>query len=185
MTMFKKALAVAVAAATLASAAPAAAETYTIRVLGGDIGTVKESNSTFFCPEHQMLIGRAHTGDENGTTTYYCGQIYVNDVRVEVLPERYWVRVNEPNSVYTVPDGYALTGRYHYGDEKGYTVYYAQMMRWQGKAMRIVGRHWTADMKESKHVSLSPTGEIMTGRYHYGDENGRTAYEYAKVAVDG
>ena len=37
----------------------------------------------------------------------------------------------------------------------------------------------TSGMKESGSYFLCPTNAVMTGRYHSGDENGQTQYEYA------
>lgn len=43
----------------------------------------------------------------------------------------------------------------------------------------------TLGMKESRSNFLCPTNTVMTGRYHKGDENGQTQYEYATLkAVD-
>lgn len=43
----------------------------------------------------------------------------------------------------------------------------------------------TSRMKESGSYFLCPTNTVMTGRYHTGDENGQTQYEYATLkAVD-
>ena len=43
----------------------------------------------------------------------------------------------------------------------------------------------TAGIKESDSYFLCPANTVMTGRYHYDDENGQTQYEYATLkAVD-
>lgn len=43
----------------------------------------------------------------------------------------------------------------------------------------------TLGMKESGSYFLCPSNTVMTGRYHKGDENGQTQYEYATLkAVD-
>lgn len=43
----------------------------------------------------------------------------------------------------------------------------------------------TAGMKESESYFLCPTNTVMTGRFHQGDENKNTQYEYATLkAVD-
>ena len=43
----------------------------------------------------------------------------------------------------------------------------------------------TSGMKESGSYFLCPSNTVMTGRYHKGDENGQTQYEYATLkAVD-
>ncbi|QXH93563.1 hypothetical protein HU749_022375 [Pseudomonas ogarae] len=38
-------------------------------------GSMSESNSEFHCPADQFLIGRRHTGDENGYTRYRCATL--------------------------------------------------------------------------------------------------------------
>ena len=50
-----------------------------------------------------------------------------------------------------------------------------------GKKFYIVPnrRTVTSGMKESGSYFLCPTNAVMTGRYHSGDENGQTQYEYA------
>ena len=56
-----------------------------------------------------------------------------------------------------------------------------------GKKFYIVPnrRTVTSEMKESGSYFLCPTNAVMTGRYHSGDENGQTQYEYATLkAVD-
>ena len=46
-------------------------------------------------------------------------------------------------------------------------------------------RSVSASMKESRSSFLCPSNCVMTGRWHKGDENGQTQYEYATLrAVD-
>lgn len=34
---------------------------------------IRESNGTFLnCPGNQVMVGRRHSGDENGSTRYFC-----------------------------------------------------------------------------------------------------------------
>ncbi|MBA8991409.1 hypothetical protein FHW23_002678 [Curtobacterium pusillum] len=40
-------------------------------------GSVKEANSSYTCPENKVLVGREHTGDENGSTRYQCAALQV------------------------------------------------------------------------------------------------------------
>ena len=40
--------------------------------LGGD----EKKGSTYVCPNNQVMIGRAHVGDENGLTRYRCGTLH-------------------------------------------------------------------------------------------------------------
>ncbi|MFI9592832.1 hypothetical protein [Nonomuraea sp. NPDC052265] len=72
MTVYKKAFATAasaVLALTLAPAVPAAAKP-AVQIVEGYSATIRENDSRFFCPAGEVLIGRAHNGDENGDTVY-------------------------------------------------------------------------------------------------------------------
>ncbi|MBB5781789.1 hypothetical protein [Nonomuraea jabiensis] len=184
--MQKKALAaamVAAAALTLVPAAPAAAAV-TIEVRTTSTATVRESDSDFICPANEVLTGRAHYGDENGYTTYWCSRIFINDVQVSVVRiDIFGAHLQEP-SFYTTPENYGLRGRRHDGDEHGWTEYYPAALFWQGKVVKLVDRRWSGQMKENDHSSRAWPNEIMTGRWHAGDENGDTTYQYARVSID-
>ncbi|WP_344982428.1 hypothetical protein, partial [Streptosporangium fragile] len=178
----------ALAALTLAPAAPAAAATATeesIRVIFASEWTMRESNSRLVCPANEVMIGRSHYGDENGYTTYYCGRIYINDEQVVVTPTGGDATMREPDSFYSTPGDAVIIGRAHRGDENGYTTYYAGALSWQGKTVRLTSRQWTGSVRETRHTSGSVIGRVMTGRSHAGDENGMTNYEYATVTIDG
>lgn len=41
----------------------------------------------------------------------------------------------------------------------------------------------TGTLKEKDSYFLCPSNTVLTGRYHYGDENGKTAYEYSTIAA--
>ncbi|MEU7900859.1 hypothetical protein AB0B45_49540 [Nonomuraea sp. NPDC049152] len=117
--------------ATLGAVAAAALLTMTIparRTRAGNImiidgynQTVKESDGVpVTCPANQVLLGRAHSGDKNGNTTYYCGLIFI-DVQVSAP---YWSDAErEGNSSFNAPTGQALVGRLHAGDDNGPTKY--------------------------------------------------------------
>lgn len=190
--MRKKALCAAVvaAAATALTAAPAAvaesAQEVTIRIERGHVESVKESAGVWFtCPGGQVLTGRQHTGDENGRTTYYCSTITINDIPVVVSPGGWAERIKESNSIFVAPGNEALVGRWHSGDENGYTRYRTAALTWQGQPVRLTFPQWTPAVSESYHFSEAGPGQVMTGRSHYGDENGATQYRYSTVEVDG
>ncbi|WP_344972982.1 hypothetical protein, partial [Streptosporangium fragile] len=165
-----------------APAAAAAGES--IQIIHTYTYTMKESNSPFYCPANEVMIGRSHYGDENGNTTYRCGRIYINGELVTVTLATTGT-VRESKSNYSTPEDKAITGRYHVGDEKEDTLYFASALSWQGKTVRLTSRRWTGYVRESNHISIAGANEVMTGRSHYGDENGRTDYEYATVTIDG
>ncbi|GAA3019961.1 hypothetical protein GCM10017559_50360 [Streptosporangium longisporum] len=191
-----KALPAAMAAAafsvlTLAAATPATAATssaaavHTVRVQLHTVTTVKESAGAIVsCPDNQVMTGRSHTGDENGYTKYSCSQIFIDDEQVTV-ERRGWVGVGrESSSLFEAPENQVIVGRRHSGNENGYTYYEQAALWWQGRQLRVVLSPWGSDVRESNHsVSASPY-HVMTGRVHYGDENGYTAYRFGSVTVD-
>ncbi|WP_271221429.1 hypothetical protein [Streptosporangium carneum] len=189
--MYKKTLTAALAAAALTglAAAPAAAEStaaVTIRVEYAYSQNVWEGmNVQFNCPTNQVLTGRSHSGDENGKTTYYCSAIYINDQQVQVSPGDWDTGQRENKSIFVAPANQVLTGRWHTGDENGYTKYRTAALYWQGKQVRLTSSRWTGTYKESHHYWEAAPGQVMTGRSHSGDENGNTTYRYSTVTFEG
>ncbi|MFG1874096.1 hypothetical protein ACGFIV_04580 [Sphaerisporangium sp. NPDC049003] len=193
--MYKKTLTVAMAAATLATlatltAAPASAVAFTdaapkIEVIFGAFTTIREPDSTFTCPAGEVLIDRAHWGDETGWTRYRCGQVRINGETVSVQTRNWTTAGKESNSYFASPPDHVLIGRRHLGDENGLTSYLTGALYWRGVQLRLTSRYWTEPMKESNHSIQAFAPLVMTGRQHKGDENGDTRYEYSTVTVDG
>ncbi|GLK11211.1 hypothetical protein GCM10017600_46170 [Streptosporangium carneum] len=189
--MHKKALPTVVAAAALAvlTAAPAfAADTaaqVTVKIELGHTETVKESAGVSFrCPVNQVLTGRAHSGDENGNTTYYCSSISINDQPVTVGISSWSPPQKESTSRFAAPIGEVLTGRRHQGDENGPTEYRHAPLTWQGRPVQLISRTWSGWMKENRHSFTTGATQVLTGRQHTGDENGDTRYLYATVTIE-
>ncbi len=196
--MYKKALTVAMAAATLATliAAPASAAvaktaavsqaaTPNIEIFYGEFIRIKETDSIFECPQDEVLIGRAHYGDETNWTMSQCGRIYIDGERVSVLHENWnWnTRQKESNSYFLGSGNQVIVGRQHLGDENGDTRHKYGTLRWRGSELQLTSRYWTGFMKESSHSTEAGPGQVMTGRRHSGDENGYTAYAYGTITV--
>ncbi|MGI8312867.1 hypothetical protein [Saccharopolyspora hattusasensis] len=165
--------------ATGASAAPAAE----IIIIDGYTQTVKESAGTpVLCPTNQVLLGRAHYGDENGNTTYYCGLILIDGQQVQVSAPHWSDSQRESNSFFTASPGEVLVGRQHSGDENGQTRYATASMSAWGQPVELTSYRWSAGQKESNSYSKAGEYEVMVGRQHSGDENGQTQYQYARIA---
>lgn len=83
----------------------------------------KESNSNFTCPEGKVMAGCSHTGDENGTTQYYCGYPFDDTTGVTVVAASPTCTTLGPKkesaSSFTCPDNQAMVARSHAGDENG------------------------------------------------------------------
>ncbi|CAI1824573.1 Uncharacterised protein [Serratia marcescens] len=134
---------------------------------------VKESYSNFQCGENSVLIGRQHSGDENGTTLYQCAK---TNLKIESITTSEQMR--ESSGVnYVCPDNQVMVGRKHDGDEDGYTSYTC------GKAytkteqpVKVVKGSWSKEQKESRSSFTCPTNQVMIGRVHTSDENGDTRY---------
>ncbi|MEW9550085.1 hypothetical protein [Nonomuraea sp. NPDC050783] len=185
MTLYTKVLATAasaVLALTLAPAAPAAAAKPVIEIVKGYSATVNEKDSEFICPAGEVLIGRKHEGDENGSTTYWCGRIWIGREQVTVSTNHYQQVDHETYSWFEAPESNAMVGRRHDGDENGLSVAYFALLTWQGRPVTLVNKRWSQTYRESGHESRANPGEIMTGRKHFGDENGDTSYQYALVS---
>lgn len=191
MRTYSKAVHAAVVAASAAalavvSPAPAAsAAAVTIRVVPAYSETQEESSSWFVCPTNQVLTGRSHYGDENADTTYQCSWIFIDGVRVEVFTGDWYGYVKESRSNFSAPLDQAIVGRWHHGDENGFTEYKTGALYRQGIQVRITNRTWTGSYTESSHTTQAGFNQVMTGRNHSGDENGKTYYQYGTVTFAG
>ena len=142
----------------------------------------RESGSYFVCPANQVMIGRIHTGDENGQTRYQCGLVK-NDGHTFEVPGSTaqwssWCN-KESSCTYVCPVGKVMTGRQHNGDENGKTRYQCAEVHHNGLKISYRSSHWSASIKESQSWYNCPFKSAMVGRYHYGDENGQTGYRCA------
>ncbi|MGJ6967084.1 hypothetical protein ACSDR0_34735 [Streptosporangium sp. G11] len=181
-------VAAALAAVTMASPASAsasAATAVTIRVERAYAEQTPGWNTQFTCPTNHVLTGRTHVGDENAWSTYYCSLIFINDEQVRVHLGDWTAGQKESNSDYTAPPNEALVGRSHTGDENGTTRYRTATLTWQGRPVQLTGTTSTGYFKESNHTTHARTNQVMVGRKHSGDENGKTWYRYATVAFEG
>ncbi|WP_237101868.1 hypothetical protein [Nonomuraea sp. MG754425] len=165
----------------ITQAAPAhAAE---IIIIDGYTQTVKESSGTpVTCPTNQVLLGRSHSGDENGSTTYYCGLILIDGQQVRVGAPTWSDSQRESNSFFAAPGDHVLVGRQHSGDENGSTRYATATMSAWGRTVELTSYRWSPGQKESSSYSKAGDYEVMTGRQHSGDENGQTSYQYARIS---
>jgi len=189
--MFRKAMPVATAVAALAIVAmapvsAASASAVTISVQRAHVETVKEWRSNFTCPTNQVLTGRSHYGDENADTTYSCSFIFINGEQVRVSLLDWSTQMKEKDSFYEPTLGsVAIAGRMHTGDENGMTRYRPATLFWQGRQVQLISKTWSGIYKENNHSWTAGHNQVMTGRLHLGDENGKTQYQYSTVTFAG
>lgn len=150
--------------------------------------------SEYVCPRHTLMVGREHEGDENGNTRYLCAPAsFKADPWAEAAPialrEEFWRgpftesgRNSGGTSSYSCPAGQVMVGRRHRSDENGETWYYCADFVWGESPLSGSAPYESGWIRESgKNTGgtssfVCPSGYVMTGRMHKGDENGDTMY---------
>ena len=153
------------------------------------------SKNGFQAPSNRVIVGRQHIGDENGKTRYATAEIRVNGITAQTFDTIQSQAIKESAGIwYITGTDYFLTGRLHMGDENGNTYYYSSRLQIleghfdeapKGTIIVPYIRNTSESMKESSSSFLCPRNTVMTGRFHVGDENGTTQYQYATLrAID-
>ena len=115
--------------------------------------------------------------------------LLVPDVRYESK------EIKESSGIaFEAPTNMLITGRKHSEDENGYTQYqYASLKAIDSSGKQINGiitisdLQWSEEHKESDSANFfqAPNGSVITGRQHFGDENGNTRYQTGVVLFNG
>lgn len=92
----------------------------------------ESSNIQFTCPTNRFMVGRQHSGDENGSTRYYCCNLSQSGVQVPRSGICGWSSGQKESSsnLQCLPDGRVMVGRQHSGDENGTTWNYCCKPQW-------------------------------------------------------
>lgn len=155
---------------------------------------MKESGSSFICPAGTIMTGRSHTGDENGSTRYEYsslkaidsqGRIVIGTITVEDV--RWSTGIIESSGKgYDAPLNRVIVGRTHLGDENGMTQYATGIIKFNGYVTEIKDYTISEARKESGGWNWfrTPTNQVITGRHHFGDENGNTYYCMGTISCD-
>ena len=153
----------------------------------------KESNSYFLCPSNCVMTGRKHDGDENGDTIYEYASLKAIDAEgnkvegVISVKNIVWIYniVESYGLAYDAPCDKVIVGRSHKGDENGETGYAIGEVFFNGFPTTIIGYEISAPLHESDGVWFnSDKDHVVTGRHHYGDENGTTYYGVGIISCD-
>lgn len=164
---------------------------------------IRESSWNWFRTTYnQVMIGRHHSGDENGGTYYRSATIAFTPVGNQpppagtiIVPNVRWETGNytESSSYFLGPDNTVITGRTHTGDENGSTRYeYANLKAINPQGQIVPGVITVADVRWENSLSESfgagydaPVNRVIVGREHTGDENGSTRYATGVVKFNG
>lgn len=165
--------------------------TITVEDVKWDSSIKESSGNGYDAPANRVIVGRQHKGDENGQTQYATAIIKI-DGKTTTLEEG----INSPSIKessgiwFKTDENRVMTGRHHSGDENGQTYYTSAKVTInysstepapEGTIIVPNVRTESANMKESGSSFMCPSGTIMTGRAHTGDENGNTQYEYSTL----
>ena len=83
----------------------------------------------------------------------------------------------ESGNKFVCPEDEVMIGRRHDGDENGDTSYLCARLLDDGNWVGIAETEsWSSWERESSSSFTCPSGEVMIGREHQGDENGNTRY---------
>ena len=153
-------------------------------------GEIKESGSNFTCASGKVMVGRRHSGDENGGTQYKCASLRaydesgrVVDVSISIVNAK-WDSSYKQSSDHQYRPGsqWIIVGRKHDGDENGQTAFKIAQVKVDGKIASWDDYRGSGEIKESSGTWwTAPSGKVMVGERHKGDENGRTYYYSGRI----
>lgn len=172
----------------------------TLRLLGpnGWLPQQVESSSNFVCPPSTVMTGRWHNCrnkggkcDENGSSSVYCRGLEADGRPFSVGAGTWSAGIKESAGVaFLCPKDTVMTGRQHdcrnkdlKCDENGDTKYLCSPLSYGGKPVPVDPNagSWSAEMTESASQFVCPDNQLLNGRRHSGDENGKTTYHCIPV----
>ena len=169
----------------------AVAGTITVEDVKWDSSLKESSGSGYDAPSGRVIVGRQHQGDENGQTQYATAIVKIDGKATTLAEGVTSPSIKESSGTWFKTDASrVMTGRHHSGDENGQTYYTSAKIiipnsstdpAPEGTTIVPDQRSVSATMKESSSSFTCPSGTVMTGRMHTGDENGNTQYEYATL----
>lgn len=142
----------------------------------------------FTCGTDQIIIYRAHRGDETKPRTdYICATFKHGSTELNVKNDAWtdWFPENK-GEWFTCPQDTVMTGREHKGDETGDTRYRCgQLMKGTQQMSIHKSTEWSDALDEHNHGFLCKIGTFMVGRWHEGDEKDDTRYRCATAWMQG
>lgn len=151
----------------------------------------KESSHTFQCPNGTIMIGRYHTGDENGQTAYLYASLKAIDSSGNIVPGTIAITYSswsawqkESSSDFAAPSNQVIAGRRHNGDENGDTSYMTGQIYFNNRLCYIEPEADSLRITVKESAGLWARKDIpMIRRWHSGDENGNTTYYFGRMVL--
>ncbi|MEE1920596.1 hypothetical protein V0R50_09095 [Pseudomonas sp. 148P] len=140
---------------------------------------VDEAAHDFTCKNDEVLIGRHHWDAEDFPTKYRCGKVFqYQDIKITEIHQSTKIPEHHGRR-FVCPDDEVMVGRGHSKDENGYTWYYCgKPIDYWGNQMSVVHNvKWIRVEDEEYHGEVEcADNQVMTGRWHEGDETKPTEY---------
>lgn len=167
----------------------------TVENIRWEIGFGENTNKGFDALDNRVLVGRAHNGDEEGTTRYVTGIIKFNGIPTKTYNRYSSKSIKESSNIWCVSDESSImTGRHHSGDENGSTYYnfsrvcvlikHPYEKAPEGTVIVPSIKNESQLIRQSSLYFLCPENTILTGYVHKSDENGSTQLEYSFLAAE-
>jgi hypothetical protein len=168
-----------------------AAQGTSVRTPGGRVQALVAPQSTGEAHMRVLRFARFGVGLLSLLTQAIAQDKAVTTVRLVVSKTSVKSFDRESRAAFACSDGCVLVGRRHRRDENGPTDYREATLATvpklvDGKNITIHFAQAHNIQKESRHEWFrSPSGHVITGREHSGDENGPTTYQTSVVKVGG
>lgn len=164
------------------------AGTITVEDVRWELSFSESSGAGFDAASNRIIVGRRHSGDENGQTSYATAIVKFNGQTTLVSNYTTSANIRESSwNWFRTASNQVVVGRHHGGDENGNTYYrsativFTMVPAPPGTIIVPNIRSTTGTYTESSSYFLCPSNTVVTGRSHTGDENGATNYEYATL----
>lgn len=142
--------------------------------------SIKEPNSEFDCTleyPNAFLVGRYHSGDENGYTRYLCATARQFDQEITVSDKEKSKGHSEYDSDYACPKNKVMVGRNHAGDEEGTTWYFCATLTGPLGPLEVAPLDMTNPaVPENNHKLECDNNTALVRRAHARDETGYTRH---------
>lgn len=151
-------------------------------------GAIEESAGTWYnCPAGYLMVGRKHDDGEDGDTWYYAAPVRFRDQTVTFSSPQTSNAISESAGIpWEAASGQVMVGRCHSGNDNGSTWYKQASIAASGGGRVTLGmRLWSPTFDEDDSSYTCPANTVMTGRFHTGNDKGKSQIEYAPILFTG
>ena len=171
---------------------PAPKDTIIVPDVRATSENIEESKGGYTCRDNTVMTGRYHKDGANGTTIYEYATLKAIDPQGKIVHGTITVDYDTTSELqessgngYDAPLNGVIVGRVHSGNENGTTTYLTAIIKFNGHKTRIINYTTSEARHENEWGWFNTEAKyIMTGRHHFGNENGNTYYCMGTVSCD-